>query len=128
VLGFTVGAFFAGIGGALLAHLIQYINPLQFGFMATIYVLIMVYIGGVGSLSGSIVAAIGITFLSEGLRLGLDKLDQVTPFHVGPEWRMVIFSVLLVATMLYKTNGLMGDMEFKVLIPEEEDENAKHGA
>ncbi len=128
VLGFTVGAFFAGIGGALLAHLIQYINPLQFGFMATIYVLIMVYIGGVGSLSGSIVAAIGITFLSEGLRLGLDKLDQVTPFHVGPEWRMVIFSVLLVATMLYKTNGLMGDMEFKVLIPEEEDENARHGA
>jgi len=128
VLGFTVGAFFAGIGGALLAHLIQYINPLQFGFMATIYVLIMVYIGGVGSLSGSIVAAIGITFLSEGLRLGLDKLDQITTFHVGPEWRMVIFSVLLVATMLYKTNGLMGDVEFNVLIPEEEDENAKHGA
>ncbi len=128
VIGFTIGAFFAGIGGGLLAHLIQYINPLQFGFMATIYVLIMVYIGGVGSISGSIVAAIGLTFLSEGLRLGLDKLDAVTPFHVGPEWRMVIYSVLLVATMLYKTNGLMGDMEFEVLIPEEEDRNAKHSA
>ena len=128
VMGFTIGAFFAGIGGGLLAHLIQYINPLQFGFMATIYVLIMVYIGGVGSISGSIVAAIGLTFLSEGLRLGLDKLDAVTPFHVGPEWRMVIYAVLLVATMLYKTNGLMGDMEFEVLIPEEEDRNAKHSS
>ncbi len=128
VMGFTIGAFFAGVGGALLAHLIQYINPLQFGFMATIYVLIMVYIGGIGSISGSIVAAVGITFLSEGLRLALDRIDALTPFHVGPEWRMVIFSVLLVATMLYKTSGLMGDKEFSVLIPEEEDENARHSA
>ncbi len=128
VMGFTIGAFFAGVGGALLAHLIQYINPLQFGFMATIYVLIMVYIGGIGSISGSIVAAVGITFLSEGLRFMLNRIDAFTPFRVGPEWRMVIFSVLLVATMLYKTNGLMGDKEFSVLIPEEEDENAKHGA
>ncbi len=128
VMGFTIGAFFAGVGGALLAHLIQYINPLQFGFMATIYVLIMVYIGGIGSISGSIVAAVGITFLSEGLRLMLDRIDALTPFHVGPEWRMVIFSVLLVATMLYKTSGLMGDKEFTVLIPEEEDENARHSA
>ncbi len=128
VMGFTIGAFFAGVGGALLAHLIQYINPLQFGFMATIYVLIMVYIVGIGSISGSIVAAVGITFLSEGLRFMLNRIDALTPFRVGPEWRMVIFSVLLVATMLYKTNGLMGDKEFSVLIPEEEDENAKHGA
>ncbi len=128
VMGFTAGAFFAGIGGGLLAHLIQYIDPLQFGFMATIYVLIMVYVGGIGSISGSIVAAIGLTFLSEGLRFGLDKLNAITPFPVGPEWRMVIYAVLLILTMLYKTNGLMGDVEFNVLIPEEEDENAKHGA
>ncbi len=128
VIGFTIGAFFAGIGGGLLAHLVQYINPLQFGFMATIYVLIMVYVGGIGSISGSIVAAIGLTFLSEGLRFGLDKLNSVTTFPVGPEWRMVIYAVLLIATMLYKTNGLMGGIEFNVLIPEEEDENAKHGA
>lgn len=126
VMGFTIGAFFAGIGGVLLAHLIQYINPLQFGFLATTYVLIMVYIGGAGSLSGSIVGAVGITFLSEGLRLGLDKLNSVTSFPVGPEWRMVIFAVLLIATMLYRTEGLMGGKEFSILIPEEEDENARH--
>ncbi|MGC8722227.1 MAG: branched-chain amino acid ABC transporter permease [Caldisericaceae bacterium] len=126
VLAFTIGSFFAGIAGALLAHLLQIAHPTQFGFLGSINVLIMVYVGGAGSITGSIIAAVGLTFLSEFLRIGIDSINNAhfLPFSVGPEWRMVIYAVLLVAVMLYRTSGIMGGREFKVLIPEEEEKNA----
>ncbi len=124
VLAFTIGSFFAGIAGALLCHLLQIAHPTQFGFIGSINVLVMVYIGGAGSISGSIVAAVGLTFLSEFLRLGIDNLNKIAPFPVGPEWRMVVYAVLLVAVMLYRTAGIMGGREFGILVPEEEGKNA----
>jgi branched-chain amino acid transport system permease protein len=126
VLAFTVGSFFAGIAGALLAHLLQIAHPTQFGFLGSINVLIMVYVGGAGSISGSMIAAFGLTFLSEFLRIGIDSLNNshLLAFTVGPEWRMVFYAVLLIAVMLYKNSGLMGGREFKVLVPEEEEKNA----
>lgn len=125
VLAFTIGSFFAGIAGALLAHLLQIAHPTQFGFLGSVNVLVMVYIGGAGSISGAISAAVGLTFLSEFLRLGIDQINkmQILPFVVGPEWRMVVYAVLLVATMLFRTSGLMGHKEFGILVPEEEEKN-----
>ncbi len=122
VMVFTVASFFAGIGGALLCHLLQIAHPTQFGFMGTILVLVMVYAGGMGSISGSIIAAFGLTFMSEGLRLVLRKLDDWTPtVQIGIEWRMVIYALLLILIMLFRTEGLMGKREIKLLIPEEEE-------
>ncbi len=66
VLAFVIGAFFAGIAGGLFAHLLQMAHPTQFGFIKSVEVLIMIYAGGVGSLTGSAIAAFALTFLSEG--------------------------------------------------------------
>jgi branched-chain amino acid transport system permease protein len=118
VLGFVVGAFFAGIGGGLLAHLLQLAHPTQYGFYASALILIMVYVGGIGSLTGSIVAAFSLTFLTEGLRVGIDKLREVG-MPIGSEWTMVIYAVLLILIMLFKTEGIMGMRESRILIIEE---------
>jgi branched-chain amino acid transport system permease protein len=119
VLGFVIGSFFAGIGGGLLAHLLQIAHPTQFGFYASALILIMVYAGGMGSLTGSILAAFSLTFLTEGLRVGIDWLRDTVGIPIGTEWTMVIYAVLLILIMLFRTEGLMGMRESKILIIEE---------
>ena len=119
VLGFVVGAFFAGIAGGLLAHLLQIAHPTQYGFMSSALLLIMIYAGGIGSLTGSVIAAFCLTFLTEGLRLGIDWLRESAEIPIGTEWTMVIYALLLIFIMLYKTEGVMGMREAKILIPEE---------
>lgn len=104
VLAFALGSTFAGIGGALLAHFVQMLHPTMGGFMKSVEYLIMVYLGGMGSISGSIIAAFGLTAVSELLR------------PIG-ELRMVLYGVLLVILMLKMPNGLMGKREFPFLIP-----------
>lgn len=115
VLSFAVGAGFAGVAGGLFAHLLQMAHPTQFGFMGSVLVLIMVYAGGVGSLTGSIIAAFSLTFLSEGLRMVLDGLGEVVNLPLG-DLRMVIYALLLILIMLFRTEGLMGNKESKLLI------------
>lgn len=123
VMGFVVGAFCAGVAGGLLAHLLQIAHPTQYGFLPSCLVLIMVYAGGMGSMTGSILAAFCLTFLTEGLRVGIDALPVftfgATTFRIGTEWVMVIYSVLLVLIMLFRTEGIMGMREAKLLIIEE---------
>jgi branched-chain amino acid transport system permease protein len=116
VLAFVVGSFFAGVAGSLLCHLIQIAHPTQFGFVGSISILIMVYAGGMGSITGSIVAAFALTFLSEGLRIVLEN------FGAPIEWRMVIYAVLLIVIMLFRPEGLMGGKEWKLIVPEGEKE------
>jgi len=115
VMGFVIGAFFAGIAGGLLGHLIQFMTPSQFGFLPSAMVLILVYAGGMGSLTGSIIAAFVLTFLTEVLRLGIDSIRDATGFPIGTEWTMVIYALLLILIMLYKPDGLMGMREAKIL-------------
>jgi len=119
VLGFVVGAFFAGIAGGLLAHLLQIAHPTQYGFYASSILLIMVYAGGMGSLTGSMIAAFSLTFLTEGLRVGIDWLRDSVGIPIGTEWTMVIYALLLIFIMLFKTEGFMGMRESKILIIEE---------
>lgn len=121
VMAFTIGAFFAGIAGGLLAHLIQLAHPTQFGFIKSVEVLIMIYAGGVGSITGSIIAAFGLTFLSEGLRIGIRAVADATNLPIGGEWRMVIYSLLLIFIMLFRTEGLMGTKESRIIKIEEAD-------
>jgi branched-chain amino acid transport system permease protein len=121
VLAFVIGAFFAGIAGGLFAHLLQLAHPTQFGFLKSTEVLIMIYVGGVGSLTGSIIAAFGLTFLSEGLRIGIRALADATNLPIGGEWRMVVYALLLIFIMLFRTEGIMGTKESKLLKLEEVD-------
>lgn len=123
VMGFVIGAFFAGIAGGLLAHLLTLAHPTQYGFLPSALVLIMVYAGGMGSLTGSVLAAFSLTFLTEGLRVLIDSLPTFTLggtiVKIGTEWVMVIYAILLILIMLFKTEGIMGMRESKILIAEE---------
>ena len=121
VTAFAIGAFFAGIAGGLFAHLLQMAHPTQFGFMKSVEVLIMVYAGGAGSITGSVIAAFVLTFLSEGLRIGISALADATGLPIGGEWRMVVYALLLIFIMLFRTEGLMGTKEARIVRIEEAD-------
>ncbi len=100
VAAFAIGAFFAGTAGALFSHYMQYISPApsQIGFLRSIEILIMVVLGGLGSLTGSVITAFALTLLPELLR-GF------------AEYRMVIYPILLILMMLFRPSGLMAGNE-----------------
>lgn len=103
VRAFVVGAFFAGVSGGLFGHFLQYLNPQTFDFNRSFEIIIMVVLGGMGSLSGSVIAA----FLLTGLREALRPLQEITKL----DFRMVIYSLLLIVLMLTRPNGLLGTRE-----------------
>ncbi|MHC1790556.1 branched-chain amino acid ABC transporter permease [Solidesulfovibrio sp.] len=112
LLSFSVGAFFAGIGGALLASLLTTIDPKMFLFTLTFNILMIVVAGGLGSLSGTIMAGIGITVLLEWLRVVENPVDLFGVELPGvPGMRMVVFSLALIVIILFRREGLMGMRE-----------------
>ncbi len=113
VLSFIVGAFFAGIGGGLLAHLLTTINPVAFNFFLTFNVLIVIVIGGLGSITGSVIAGFLFPILLEWLRFIEAPMD-IFGLHIPgiPGMRMVVFSLLLLIVMIFYQRGLMGRNEF----------------
>ncbi|MEH7113198.1 branched-chain amino acid ABC transporter permease [Neobacillus niacini] len=98
VVAFAIGSFFAGIAGGLFAHNFYIIQPTNFGFLKSFDILIFVVLGGLGSLSGSVISAILLTIIS-------------TYLQQYPETRMIIYSLVLVVVMLYRPQGLMGTRE-----------------
>ena len=128
-LAFMTSSFFAGIAGGLFAHLLQFISPRVFDIIKTTDILIMVYLGGIASIGGSILGATLYTVLLEILRpstvagllswlpaLVFDPLNEYFIRHLGV-WRMVIMPLLLVLVMLYWPRGMMGQREFRGFIP-----------
>ena len=112
LLAFVISAFFAGVGGALLGHHLTTIDPKQFQFLKTYDVLLIVVLGGIGSISGSVIAAIVVTILMEALRFLDGPLNFIFFKTEGvPGIRMVVFSVMLMAVILYRQQGLMGNKE-----------------
>ncbi|MED3711676.1 branched-chain amino acid ABC transporter permease [Peribacillus frigoritolerans] len=98
VAAFVIGAFFAGIAGSLYAHNFYIIQPSNFGFLKSFDILIFVVLGGLGSLSGSVLAAILLTIVTTFLQ------DY-------PETRMIIYSLVLILMMIFRPQGLMGTKE-----------------
>ncbi|WP_042478536.1 branched-chain amino acid ABC transporter permease [Bacillus ndiopicus] len=98
VAAFAVGSFFAGVAGAIYAHNFYIIQPTAFGFLKSFDILILVVLGGLGSLSGAVLAAIFLTFVS-------------TYLQAFPETRMIIYSLVLILVMLYRPTGLLGTKE-----------------
>ena len=113
VTSFTVSSFMAGIGGALLGHMITTIDPKMFTFLLTFNILLIVVLGGTGSISGSVIAAIVVTLLMEILRF-LDEPMNLLIFRTQglPGLRMVVFSLLLMIVVIFRQRGLMGNKEF----------------
>ncbi len=113
MISFTIGSFFAGIGGALLASLLTTIDPKMFLFILTFNILMIVVAGGLGSLTGTVLAGIIITTLLEWLRF-VENPIFFGDFELPgiPGMRMVVFSLVLLFIILFWREGLMGKREF----------------
>jgi branched-chain amino acid transport system permease protein len=101
VLAFVMGSFFAGVAGGLFAHFLSYLNPNSFTFIKSIEVIAMVVLGGMGSISGSVLAAIILTLMPEVLRPVKD-------------YRMVLYSLMLIVLMITRPGGLLGSRELSL--------------
>lgn len=108
VLSFTFGSFLAGIGGGLLAALLGTIDPNMFRIVLTFNILLIVVLGGLGSIKGSVIAAIIVTTMMEVLRF-LDQSIDIGSIHIKgiPGMRMVIFSIILMVVVVARKEGLL---------------------
>lgn len=104
MIAFMLSSGLAGIAGGLFAHVLGYINPGTFTIMKSTEVLVMVYLGGMGSLSGSVISAIGLTLILELFR----------PLQVA-KW--VIVPLLLILLMLFRPEGILGNRELTDVFP-----------
>jgi branched-chain amino acid transport system permease protein len=104
VRAFVISAAFAGLAGVLLVHKIQLVTPRMFTFVKSMEVVVMVVLGGMGSITGSIVAATLLTVALESLQ-------------AADQYRMVIFSLLLIVLMLTRPSGLFGTREIWDAVP-----------
>lgn len=104
VVAFMLSTGLAGVAGGLHAHVLGFVNPSSYFILQSTLILVMVYLGGMGSISGSVISAIGFTILLEVLRpLGL--------------YRWVVTPLLLILIMLFRPTGIMGDRELGDLFP-----------
>jgi len=95
VLSFVISSMFAGIAGGLFGHFTMYLHPNSFTFVASFYVIIMIVIGGLGSIEGAVLGAVVFTVVLE-------------MFRGFGAFRLINFSVLLVLIMIYRPEGLLG--------------------
>ncbi|MCX7710780.1 MAG: branched-chain amino acid ABC transporter permease [Clostridia bacterium] len=102
IFSFTMSAFLAGIGGALYAVYFGYLNPVMFWFLTSVNFVVIVVLGGMGSITGTILAGVGFTYIQEWLRFFKD-------------FRLVIFGLALIIVMLFWPRGLMGTNEFSIV-------------
>jgi branched-chain amino acid transport system permease protein len=109
VQAFSIGAFFAGIGGGLYGHHVGILDPGAFDFNKSFEFIIMVVLGGMGSITGSVVAAFLLILMREGLR----ELQSITQVDL----RMIIYSLLLIVLMLTRPRGLFGTREIRDFFP-----------
>jgi len=103
VISFVISSAFAGVAGALFGHFRQFLHTNDFQFIRSIEIIIMIVLGGMGSITGAVLGAIVITILPELLRKLPGDLYS---------YRLVIYSALLILIMLTRPQGVMGAKEF----------------
>jgi branched-chain amino acid transport system permease protein len=104
VRSFVISAAFAGLAGGLLVHLIQLCTPKSFTFIKSCEVVVMIVLGGLGSISGAILAAFGLTIILEA-------------FREFAQYRMVAYAFMLIVLMLTRPTGLLGTREIWDMLP-----------
>jgi branched-chain amino acid transport system permease protein len=119
MVAFLFAAFWAGVAGGLFAHVLRYINPDTFGIRKLAEVLAMVYLGGLNSVTGSIVGAVGLSLISEALR----------PLDI---YKWIIIPIILILIMIFRPTGLVAftDLSFERLFQPKEkaSEGAEHAS
>ncbi len=113
LIGFTVAAFFAGIAGGLLGHLLRILTPGQFSFSAVFLGVAMMILGGMGSITGSILGAIIMTILPQ-LIIPFERGGNVLGFEIPAlnGLTQIVTALILIAVMLVRPAGLAGAKEF----------------
>ena len=112
LVAFGLSSFLIGISGGLICHLLSYTNPGAFGYSLIIEGLIMVYLGGVGSITGSILGATIWQILVQTLRF------------IGM-WRWILGAIILISLMIFKPTGLFGNKEISIMWIRNTYKNAK---
>jgi len=112
-MSFVISSFFCGIAGAMLAMYSSSVSAVSFTTTMTYQILLVVVIGGIGSVSGSIIAAFIYYASSEWWLKFLDVKVEGVPL-LGPGFRMVVFSVLIMIVVLFFRKGIMGSKEISV--------------
>ncbi|GAB6181050.1 branched-chain amino acid ABC transporter permease [Desulfotomaculum defluvii] len=98
IASFAIGTFFAGVSGALYAHLLTYLNPSDFGFLKSFEFLTFIVLGGLGSIPGVILGTSILTLAPEFLRFISD-------------YRMMVYGILMVVMMIFRPRGLLGGVK-----------------
>ncbi|MFZ5632203.1 MAG: branched-chain amino acid ABC transporter permease [Bacillota bacterium] len=110
VLAFVLGCALAGLAGGMYAHRYPFLHPSSFDFLKSFDFLLVVVLGGLGSMTGTIVTAIAWVFLLEGLRFVLGETFI--------DFRGVIYALILIVAIILRPQGLFGGKELKFLIPQ----------
>ncbi|MCX7923821.1 MAG: branched-chain amino acid ABC transporter permease [Clostridia bacterium] len=101
---FIMSAFLAGVGGGLYALLQQYLDPKSTGFLSSVFFVVYVVFGGLGSITGTVVSTVVLTYMQEVLRF------------LG-SYRLVFFGLLLIVMMIFWPKGLFGTKELSIVKP-----------
>ena len=112
LLAFCVSAFFTAVAGSLWAHFIQSFSPKAFLFVETFNIITMLIVGGMGSISGSVIGAVGITILSEVLR-NAERGINLGFAHIPPVYgaSQILMAVIFILLIIYRPEGIMGKRE-----------------
>ena len=113
MMSFVISSFFAGVGGGLMAMYMSSVQAKGFTAAMTYEILLIVVIGGIGSISGSVIATCLFVACSEWWLRFLDVSDNniLGMDLLGPGFRMVVFSVIIMIIVLFFSRGIMGDKE-----------------
>jgi branched-chain amino acid transport system permease protein len=123
LMSFTVSAFIAGLAGALYAPFIGYLAPGGFDFLRSVFFVIIVVLGGMGSLTGTILSGIGLTLLQEALRTNAKDWSLAVAGLFGKPtggtldlvpMSQVLFGLVLVLLMIFRPEGLLGSRELRM--------------
>jgi branched-chain amino acid transport system permease protein len=107
-LAFVLGSLFAGIGGAIYAHINGFLHPNTFNFIKSFDPMIIIVLGGLGSMTGTIITSFGWVLILEGfLRLVLPEGFET--------WRYVVYPLILLIVMLVRPKGIFGEYELPFL-------------
>ncbi len=125
LVAFMVSSGLAGVAGALYAHVYGYVNPQAFNILKSTEGLVMVYLGGMASLSGSVMAAILFTLLLESLRFVIPGLDAAlhavnllpAGYELSQVWKWVLIPLILILLMQFRPEGIMGNRELSGVFP-----------
>lgn len=101
LMSLAISALYAGIAGGLMAHYLGFIQPIMFKLVKSTELTIIVIFGGLGSVSGSVIGALLLTFLPEILR----------SFY---EWRLVVYGAAVILIMITRPQGIMGGKEISL--------------